>query len=94
MNLDEVQLETICKAGTLLIPPSLVAINLEVDELDFMNEIRNRQSPVHKAYYSGYLEQLSETRAAIIKSARNGSNPAQLEVLKFIEEITRQLKYE
>ena len=53
MNLDEVQLETIRKAGTLLIPPSLVAINLEVDELDFMNEIRNRQSPVHKAYYSG-----------------------------------------
>ena len=35
MNLDEVQLETIRKAGTLLIPPSLVAINLEVDELDF-----------------------------------------------------------
>lgn len=94
MNLSEVQLETIRKAGALLLPPSLVAINLEVDELDFLNEVRNRRSPIHKAYYSGYLEQLSETRAAIIKSARNGSNPAQLEVLKFIQEITRQLKYE
>lgn len=94
MNLNEEQLETIRKAGALLLPPSLVAINLEVDELDFLNEVRNRQSPIHKAYYSGYLEQLSETRAAIIKSARNGSNPAQLEVLKFIQEITRQLRYE
>lgn len=94
MNLNEEQLEVVRKAGTLLLPPSLVAINLEVDELDFLNEVRTRQSPIHKAYYSGYLEQLSETRAAIIKSARNGSNPAQLEVLKFIQEITRQLKYE
>lgn len=94
MNLNEEQLDSITNAGRLLIPPSLVAISLEVDEMDFITEIRTPGTPVHKAYYSGYLEQLMETRVGIIKAARNGSNPALVEVLKLIQEVNLQLKYE
>lgn len=94
MNLNEEQLKSITNAGKLLIPPSLVAIDLEVDEMDFITDIRTPGTPAHKAYYSGYLEQLMETRVAIIKAARNGSNPALVEVLKFIQEVNLQLKYE
>lgn len=94
MNLTEEQLKEVRQAGLLLMPPSLVAINLEVDEDEFLMDIRSRHTPVHKAYYAGYLEQIAATRAAIIKSARNGSNPAQLEVLKFIQDVERRLNYE
>ena len=94
MNLTEEQLESVRQAGELLIPPTLVAINLEVDEMDFLVDIRTPGTPIHRAYYTGYLNQLTETRAAIIKAARNGSNPAQMEVLKFIQEVNLQLKYE
>lgn len=94
MNLTEEQLESVRQSGELLIPPTLVAINLEVDEMDFLVDIRTPGTPIHRAYYTGYLNQLTETRAAIIKAARNGSNPAQMEVLKFIQELNLQLKYE
>lgn len=94
MNLTEEQLESVRQSGELLIPPTLVAINLEVDEMDFLVDIRTPGTPIHRAYYKGYLNQLTETRAAIIKAARNGSNPAQMEVLKFIQEVNLQLKYE
>lgn len=94
MNLTEEQLESVRQSGELLIPPTLVAINLEVDEMDFLVDIRTPGTPIHRAYYTGYLNQLTETRAAIIKAARNGSNPAQMEVLKFIQEVNLQLKYE
>ena len=94
MNLTEEQLESVRQSGELLIPPTLVAINLEVDEMDFLTDIRTPGTPIHLAYYTGYLNQLTETRVAIIKAARNGSNPAQMEVLKFIQEVNLQLKYE
>lgn len=94
MNLTEEQLESVRQSGELLIPPTLVAINLEVDEMDFLVDIRTPGTPIHRAYYTGDLNQLTETRAAIIKAARNGSNPAQMEVLKFIQEVNLQLKYE
>ena len=94
MNLTEEQLESVRQAGVLLIPPTLVAINLEVDEMDFLVDIRTPGTPIHRAYYAGYLNQLTETRVAIIKSAQNGSNPAQQEMLKFIQNLERQIAYE
>ena len=59
MNLTEEQLESVRQAGELLIPPTLVAINLEVDEMDFLTDIRTPGTPIHRAYYTGYLNQLT-----------------------------------
>ncbi|MBQ8223968.1 MAG: hypothetical protein IJZ86_01195 [Bacteroides sp.] len=78
----------------LLLPPKICALNLEVDEIDFLEEIRNRESLLYKAYHLGYVKQLVESRTAIIKAARNGSNPAQAELLKYFAEVERHLKYE
>lgn len=94
MNLSEEQLECVQNMGYLLIPPKLCALNLEVDELDFLSEIRTPGSPIHKAYHLGYVRQLVDCRLAILKAARNGSNPAQAELLKYFEEAERHLKYE
>lgn len=94
MNLTEEQLKEVENAAYLLIPPGWVAISLEVDEQEFWTELRTLNTPINKAYNTGYLRQLTETRAAIIKSAHNGSNPAQMEVMRFFFDIERRLAYE
>jgi hypothetical protein len=52
------------------------AIQMEIDEIDFRNEMRNRKSDCFKAYYAGYLGRLLELREADAENAIRGSNPA------------------
>lgn len=93
MNLTREQREQLEEMAFNLLPPELAAINLEVDGLEFMTELRTMGTPVRRAYYSGYLRQLIQTRQAIIKAAHNGSNPAQLEILKLIRSIHNSLNH-
>jgi hypothetical protein len=94
MNLTTEQLKSIEDLAYRLIAPELVAINIDVDELDFIHEVRTPGTDARIAYYKGYLKQTIETREAIIKTAQNGSNPAQSEILKFLTDIQNHLKYE
>lgn len=94
MNLTEEICKSIEDLAYRLISPSLIAINIEADELDFITELRTPGTQVREAFYKGYMRQLIETREAIIKTAQNGSNPAQMELLKFFREINNQLIYE
>lgn len=93
MHITSEQLNAIEEYAYRLFPPSIIAISLEVDESDLLEEIRSTGTPVHVAYYKGYIRQLDETRTDTIKAARNGSNPAQIELLKFIRETQNELKY-
>lgn len=86
MNLTQEQLERIRKLAELTIPPRLIANYLEVDEIDFIEDINIEGSEARRAYMSGMMKQMMDTRAAVIKSAQNGSNPAQSELLKFLNE--------
>ena len=54
-------------------------------EVDFVDEVCTPGTPARKAYLSGMMQQMLETREDIIKAARNGSNPAQSELLRFLE---------
>lgn len=94
MNLTTEQLKSIEDLSYRLIVPELVAINIGVDEIDFLHEVRTPGTDVRNAYYKGYLKQMIETREAIIKTAQNGSNPAQSELLKFLNVIQYHLNYE
>lgn len=94
MNLSKAQLDALEESGYRLLSPALTAINLEVDELELSEEIRMPGTEAHKAYYRGYLRQTISLRDAIIRSAINGSNPAQVELLKFVKAVNNQLKYE
>ena len=69
MNLTEEQLKSIEDFAYRLILPSMIAINLGVDEFSFIEAIRTVGSPIRSAYYRGYLKQLVETREALIKAA-------------------------
>lgn len=92
MNLTQEQLKIVKEMAYRLVSPELIAINLEVDVYDFKMALEADGS-IRSAFFSGYLQQLIETRDALIKSAHNGSNPAQLELLKFIRDMDNKLKY-
>lgn len=94
MNLNEDQLKAIEDLAYRLITLSLIAVNIGTDETDFIQEVRTPGTAARTAFYKGYLRQLIETRDALIKSAKNGSNPAQLELLHFIKDLNNSLQYE
>ena len=93
MNLSKEKREQLEQMGYMLIPPTLAAINLEVDQLEFLTALRTNGSDVQQAYYSGYLRQLVETRQAIVKAAHNGSNPAQVELLRLIGRMQNAINH-
>lgn len=93
MNLNKEQREQLEQMGYMLIPPQLAAINLEMDELEFLTELKTEGSEVQKAYYSGYIRELVETRQAIVKAAHNGSNPAQVELLRLINRMQNAIDH-
>lgn len=94
MNLTTEQLKAIENLAYRMLTPDMVAINIGVDELDFIHDIRTPGTDARRAYYSGYLKQTIEVREGIIKTAKNGSNPAQVELLKFLKDVNQHLKYE
>ena len=86
MNLTQEQLDRVRELSELTITPRLIAIAIEVDELDFLDEINKEGTAVRQAFFTGMVTQMCNTRAAIIKAAQNGSNPAQSELLGFLKE--------
>ena len=59
-----------------------------------MNLTQQQSDEIEKMAYRGHLRQMVEVREAIIKSAVNGSNPAQQELIKFFKSQQRYLEYE
>lgn len=94
MNLTTEQRDEIEKMAYRLIPPGLIAVNIGVCEMDFLAELRTPDTEIRTAFFRGHLKQLVELREAVIKSAVNGSNPAQLELIKFLKQQQRYLEYE
>lgn len=88
------QLNNIEEMSYRLFSPFEIALALETeDQDDFIEEIGRPCSDAHRAFYKGYFRQLDELRADTIKAARNGSNPAQLELLKCVTNIQRELQH-
>ena len=60
----------------------------------FSRNSAHRHPKVRTAFYRGHLRQTVELRESLIKSAVNGSNPAQQELIKFIKSQQQYLEYE
>lgn len=75
-----------------LIPLPLIAVNLEIEEFE-LKELLREPSPVRTAYYRGYIRQKMEVQRSIIQAAQNGSNPAIEQLIKMLGDISNQLKY-
>ncbi len=93
MLLNKEQLEQIENLAYRLLSPHDISIVLEVNTLDLCDAIHEEGTPEHQAFYRGYLKQVIEQRDALIRSAQNGSNPAQEELIRFIQRLENQLKH-
>lgn len=88
------QLNNIEEMAYQLFSPFEIALALEAEDQDeFIEDIGQSGTDVHRAFYKGYLRQLGELRADTIKAAKNGSNPAQLELIKCINNTQRELRH-
>ena len=77
----------------LLIPIDLIAINLGIENTAFMAEMQDPEFSIYKAYYKGILRQKMELHQSIVQASKNGSNPAQEQIIRMLENITGQLRY-
>lgn len=84
MHFSEEQLKLVEEMSYRLFQPYLIAINLEVDEDEFLEEIHQKSS-ARTAFYKGLIRHENEVREQIIKAALNGSNPAQEQLLKLLQ---------
>lgn len=91
MHLTEAQLSVVEEMSYRLFKPFTIAINIEVDEIEFQNQISYEGSAVRNAYYKGLIRQEIELRNAIIKAAGNGSNPAQEQLLRLLNNLNASL---
>ena len=92
MNLTKEQIEALEDFAYNVIPIPIIAAMMEEDELELREAIGEYGSKARRAYYRGYGRMLMETRKGIIRSAQNGSNPAQVELLQFIREFENDMK--
>ncbi len=91
MHLSEEQLKVVEEMAYRLFTPELTAINIEVDEIEFCEEINIPGTNARTAYFKGVIRQETELRESIIKSAGNGSNPAQEQLLKLLIQLKSNL---
>lgn len=83
----EEQLNAIEEMAYCLFAPDEIAIAIEMEAADFYDCLSDPSSPAYRAFYKGLTRQKLECRQAIIKAANNGSNPAQMWVMKMLDRV-------
>ena len=71
--------------GSLQFSHEECAIILGVESISFCKIVRDRNSPEYIAYERGRLRSSAEIRKAILTQAKNGSSPAQKQMIDLIE---------
>ncbi len=82
MKLSKDQSKMLKRLGAAFFDFTQCSIQLEIDEIDFRKQMKNRQSDCFKAYYAGFLGRLLELREADAENALRGSNPALQSLIK------------
>lgn len=92
-SLTKAELEFVEEMGYLLFSPRLIAINMELDEEEFVQQVNDLNgNSIRSAFYKGYIRQLTELKRSIIKAAGNGSNPAQEQLLYELKRLNNLLE--
>lgn len=91
MHLSEEKLKGVEEMAYRLFTPELTAINIEADEVEFCEAVSIPGTPERNSYYKGFIRQQTELRESIIKSAGNGSNPAQQQLLSLMNILQSSL---
>lgn len=92
MNLSTEQLDELRNLAERLIPPDIIASYLGVPDVVFREELRNPESAIRTVYFEGFVQSKVALHESIIKSAKNGSNPSQVEMKRLIEQSEAYLE--
>lgn len=84
----DTDIERLKELASDLLPLDLIAILLDVDEIDLREAVDNRQSPASIAYYTGKAETIAEIRRQEVKLAKAGSPFAIEQIADYIIEQT------
>lgn len=77
MNLNEAQLKEIESLSGIFLEPEEIAILMDLDESEFMQQIRKKKGEVWKAYFRGKTESKKDIHTNIVKMAKHGSPQAE-----------------
>lgn len=91
MNLTAEQLDQVREMAARLIHPELIARAIGIEPYLFRVLCEDSNEDLHKSYYEGFIQAKIELHESIIKSAKNGSNPSQIEMKKLITESEQYL---
>jgi hypothetical protein len=80
------EIDCIREMAGLFFTPEEIAINLEVNTNNFINEIKSKSGDAYFAFISGSLTGDLKLRSGIMKAAEHGSHPAQTVMLKIKED--------
>jgi hypothetical protein len=87
MELSDVHLDKVKRMAAAAFSIAEIADVLELPVKDIKVAMNDEESPLFKAYRSGYLTRQLELRERIFKDARNGSSPAQTIAHKLLEDV-------
>lgn len=92
MNLTPEQIENIILMAGLFFTPMEIAVNIEVEQNAFLQEINETKSEAYKAYTSGKIKGQFKLRTGIMTAAEHGSHPAQQLMLQILQESEVKIK--
>jgi hypothetical protein len=85
MQYDEEKLKEIEEFAELQFTPDEVAVIVGIDAGEFMAEMMDERGEIAVAYNRGRLRAEAEVRQSILRLAKQGSTPAQKQILDIIE---------
>jgi hypothetical protein len=77
MNLTEVQLKEIETLSGIFLEPEEIAVLMDLDEAEFMNDISRKKGAVWTSYFRGKTESKKDIHTNIVKMAKHGSPQAE-----------------
>jgi hypothetical protein len=91
MKLTETELNSIKELAEHFYTPAEIEIVIELPTGSLEEELENPNSAAFKAFHSGFLKSDFELRKNLKEAANNGSHPAQLQMLKFSNQLKSKL---
>lgn len=85
MEFNEETLSEVENLASLFFTQKEICIITELDYNKVAILFNDHDSPLHKHYMKGFLQSEMQVRTSLIDLAKNGSNPAQEQILKIIE---------
>ena len=73
MELTEIELKSLEEYASLVFTPSEIAIILEINEAELLQELKKTESKIYKSFYKGFLITQTQIRKTQLSFALKGN---------------------